>query len=114
MDFDQWKLDLIDRAEAFVATEKAAKDLKKFSAQTPSAPQSFARTKPRVGLAISHRGVERIVIDGKSSANYAETLKLLDQIAPELHKLDLALKGHTTVSADPSPFKNDNGKSGAL
>lgn len=47
----------------------------------------------KCGIDISPRGIERILVAGKTAEDHAETYRLLAQVAPELRRLDLALKG---------------------
>ena len=47
----------------------------------------------KCGIDISPRGIERILVAGKTAEDHAETYRLLAQVAPELRRLDLAPKG---------------------
>jgi hypothetical protein len=46
----------------------------------------------KCGFDISEQGIERILVAGKTAEDQASSFRLLARIAPELHKLDLALK----------------------
>ena len=73
----------------------------------------------KCGFDISERGIERILVAGRTAEDQASSFRLLARIAPELHRLNLALKRGTLDCGTFGPEAGDlvrgkGGKNGPL